>query len=188
MARGTENDAASVEPGELLLRFVNTRPITRPSDELADAQVAKRWFIENDLVEADALVTETDASAARELRIGLVALLKSHVGVEDTEESQLAERILGRAATTHLLAPRIGSTRAEFVSLQDGVAGALGTILAQAATVALDEREWSRFKACKNPACFRGFRDNSRNGSALYCSHTCSSQVSMRAYRQRKAD
>lgn len=41
-------------------------------------------------------------------------------------------------------------------------------------------------KACRNQPCHFGFFDRTRNSSAGFCSPGCSSQASMRAYRQRK--
>jgi predicted RNA-binding Zn ribbon-like protein len=186
---GEATGSGSVPAGqdELLLRFVNTRAIVGTPERLLNAETARRWLAEAGLIAPGTFVSEADAVALRELRAALVALLKSHVGADDPGEVRLAEDALGRAALDHPLAPRIGVRRAALAPAQDGVAGAAGAILGAAAAVAFDEREWARYKACKNPICYLGFRDNSRNGSAVYCSHNCSSQVSMRAYRQRKS-
>ena len=178
---------SALETGGLLLRFVNTRPIVQPIDHLGNADVAKEWFVKDGSIDDDALVTDADAASARELRTALVTLLKAHVGIEEEVELESAERVLERFANMHQLVSRLGVREAKFEAAESGVAGALGGVLADTTTLALDEREWVRFKACKNPACYRGFRDNSRPGSALYCSHTCASQVGMRAYRERKA-
>jgi predicted RNA-binding Zn ribbon-like protein len=175
------------DDGELLLRFVNTRSIVHTPERLLNAETARRWLVEAGLIGPDTFVSEADAVALRELRTALVALLKSHVGADGPDEVHLAEAELGRAALAHPVAPRIGARRAALAPAQAGVAGAVGAILGAAAAVAFDEREWARYKACKNPICYLGFRDHSRNGSAVYCSHNCSSQVSMRAYRQRKS-
>jgi len=187
MDGGTEGGQEPVGTGALLLRFVNTRPILHPEDDLADAASTSRWLLEDGLIDDEALVTEADASAARQLRAALVAVLKSHIGLEDAQEERAAREVLDRAAAAHPLVPKIGADGARFVSAQGGMAGALGAVLADAATAALNEKDWRRFKACKNPICYRGFHDNSRPSSAIYCSHSCASQVGMRAYRARKA-
>jgi predicted RNA-binding Zn ribbon-like protein len=179
MDGGTEGGLEPVGTGALLLRFVSTRPILHPGDDLADAASTSRWLLEDGLVDDEALVTEADASAARQLRAALVAVLKSHTGLEDAQEE--------RTAAAHPLVPKIAADGARFVSAQGGMAGAVGAVLADAATAALNEKDWRRFKACKNPTCYRGFHDNSRPSSAIYCSHSCASQVGMRAYRARKA-
>lgn len=173
--------------GELLLRFVNTRAIVNTPEHFGDADTTHQWFVGAGLIEPDTFVSEADAVGARELRTALVTVLKEHVGVEDSEEAHLAVNTLGRAAVAHPFALQFGQHGAELVSTQSGFAGAIGTVLADVAAVALDPHAWARFKACKNPACYLGFRDRTRNGSGLYCSHTCASQVSMRAYRQRQS-
>lgn len=183
----TASGSVSAGAGELLLRFVNTRSIVGSPEYLLNAETAQRWLAESGLTGPGDFVSEADAAALRELRTALVALLKSHVGASDPGEVRLAEEALARAALAHPLAPRIGARRAALAPAQGGVPGAVGAILAAAAAVAFDEREWARYKACKNPICYLGFRDHSRNSSAVYCSHNCSSQVSMRAYRQRKS-
>jgi predicted RNA-binding Zn ribbon-like protein len=180
-------EAERTDEGGLLLRFVNTRSIVHSPERLLNAETTRRWLAEAGLAGADAAVTEADAVALRELRTALVALLKAHAGADDPGEADLAEAELRRAALAHPLAPQIGVSGAVLVPAQGGVSGAMAAILGAAAAVALDQREWVRYKACKNPVCYLGFRDNSRNGSAVYCSHNCSSQVSMRAYRQRKS-
>jgi len=187
MNSGNLDDAAQEGPGSLLLRFVNTRPIITPKDDLADPASTKQWLIEADLIDPDALVTEADVVAARELRDAIVGVLKSHVGAASDTETAAAQDMLDRAAQAHPLVPHINVDGASFEPSQGGTSGALGAVLADSATVALNDREWARYKACKNPICYRGFRDNSRPGSALYCSHTCASQVGMRAYRARQA-
>jgi predicted RNA-binding Zn ribbon-like protein len=181
-------DGESMDVGGLLLRFVNTRPILHPDDDLADAVSVGHWLLEEGLIGDETLVTEADASVARELRSALVTVLKAHVGLEDPAEDRVAQEVLDRAAAAHPLAPKIAASGARFVPSQQGTAGALGAVLADAATAALDEKGWRRFKACKNPICYRGFHDNSRPASAIYCSHSCASQVGMRAYRARKAN
>ena len=173
--------------GELLLRFVNTRAIVHTPERLLNAETAQRWLAEAGLIGPADLVSQADAAALRELRAALVALLKAHAGAGEPGEADQAEAILGRMAQAHPLAAQLGARRAALAPTQAGVPGAIGAIVAAAAAVAFDEREWVRYKACKNPVCYLAFRDNSRNGSAVYCSHNCSSQVGMRAYRQRKS-
>jgi predicted RNA-binding Zn ribbon-like protein len=71
------------------------------------------------------------------------------------------------------------------VRVMSGVPAALGTVLA--ATVELAQSgEWGRIKACRNPPCHFGFFDRTRNSSAGFCSPSCRSQASMRAYRARR--
>jgi predicted RNA-binding Zn ribbon-like protein len=183
----TTGGAVPAGDGEMLLRFVNTRSIVGSPERLLNAETARCWLTEAGLIGQDTLVLDADAAALRELRAALVVLLKAHVGADAPGEASLAEAELGRAALAHPLAAVIGAHRAALAPAQGGVAGAVAALLGATASVAFDEREWARYKACKNPACYLGFRDSSRNSSAAYCGHNCSSQVSMRAYRQRRS-
>jgi predicted RNA-binding Zn ribbon-like protein len=64
------------------------------------------------------------------------------------------------------------------------VPGAFGSLFAAAADLAA-RGAWGRLKLCKNPSCYAGFFDKTRNQSGQFCSAACNSQASMRAYRHR---
>lgn len=174
-------------PGDLFLRFVNTRAIHAP-DLLADAASTKAWFVETGLLTADAVVTDADAARAREVRAALVSLTKAHVGIDEDGEIEAARYVLDRAARSHPVELRLSPSGSELVAGRADVAGGLASVLAAAGMLAADPREWARYKACTNPPCLLVFRDNSRNDSARYCDHRCSSQVSMRTHRRRRSE
>jgi predicted RNA-binding Zn ribbon-like protein len=173
---------------ELLLDFVNTRADSggRP-ESLGNAEGLRQWVRKNGLADDDTAPTSADAASARELRDALVTVMLAHAGADVCTKGALAlaESHLRRRAALHPLVSVITAAGAELTSAQTGIPRVFGTILA---TVTEFARlgNWSRLKACRNPVCHLGFFDRTRNSSALYCSSGCSSQVSMRAYRQRR--
>lgn len=70
---------------------------------------------------------------------------------------------------------------------QAGVLGAFAGLLAAASDLAA-RGAWLRMKICKNPTCYSGFFDRTRNTSGLYCGTACGSQAAQRAYRNRIKD
>lgn len=173
---------------ETVLAFVNTRANGGGQRELfADGPSFAAWLAEHDEFGGDAMATDADAAAARELRDALVTLLLAHSGDEESlgEPLRHAEQHLRRAGALYPLATVVTASGVELASPQTGVPRVLGTVLAAVTTFA-QTGEWGRVKACRNPPCHFGFFDRTRNGSGLYCSTGCGSQVSMRNYRQRQ--
>lgn len=167
---------------ELVLAFVNTRPIDGAPERLGDGAAAAEWLAEVGLL-GGARVTGADAAAARELRDALVRVLLVHAGAE---VDPAAEEHLRRSGELHPVLPIVTATTAGFRPAQPGVPGAFGRILAAAAELAL-RGTWPRLKACRNPPCHLGFYDRTRNTSAAYCNpRRCGTQVAMRAYRARR--
>ncbi|MCY9786650.1 CGNR zinc finger domain-containing protein [Nocardiopsis sp. EMB25] len=184
--RNSRSPLQPTKTAELLLDFVNTRPVDGRPERLADAGTMAEWLVECGLAPEGTLTTEADAANARELRAALVVVMLAHAGGADGTDPSLdeAERLLRRAGTLHPLAPVVTAAGSSLVSSQTGVAGALGALLAAAADLARQDG-WARLKACRNPPCHLGFYDRTRNSSATYCGPGCGSQVSMRAYRSR---
>jgi predicted RNA-binding Zn ribbon-like protein len=180
---GMVDDAA-----ELILRFVNTRADgAGRSEGFGTAAAFAAWAAETGLLPADAVVTESDAAAARELREALVTLLLTHAadGTLDAAQVADAERYLLQAGVRYPLRTVVTATGARLVAESAGVPRVLGTVLAAATEVA-QHGDWGRIKACCNPPCHFGFLDRTRNRAARYCSPGCGSQVSMRAMRERR--
>jgi predicted RNA-binding Zn ribbon-like protein len=168
---------------DLVLRFVNTHPDGGGrAEQLADGRAFARWL--GDAGFAVDAATDADAAGARELRDALVTVLLAHSG-DAPDDLADAERHLRTVAERYPLTPVVTAGGITLVSTQSGVPAALGSVLAAVATC---DREggWARLKACRNPPCHFGFVDRSRNGSAGFCSATCRSQASMRAYRARR--
>ncbi|WP_208298551.1 CGNR zinc finger domain-containing protein [Streptomyces liangshanensis] len=184
----TVQESVGKSAADLVLGFVNTRATGNGDPELmGDAEGFRRWIEGAGLGSEDDLrVTDADAAVARELREALVALLLSHVGVEECAGGVAeAESHMRRTAALHPLMAVVTETGCELTPSQQGVPGVFGSIVAgvaQATAAGL----WPRMKMCRNLPCHVSFLDKTRNSSGLYCSAACSSQVSMRSYRQRQ--
>lgn len=179
----TDRDAA-----DLVLRFVNTRSDGAGGVELfGTASGFADWAMRHDLLEADTVVTDSDAVAARELRDALVTVLLAHAGASDVPGKDIveAQRYLRHAGVRYPIAAIVTADTAQLVAGSAGVPGVLGTVLASVTETAMGG-DWTRIKACCNPPCHFGFVDRTRNRAARYCSPGCGSQVSMRALRQRR--
>ncbi|WP_308165307.1 CGNR zinc finger domain-containing protein [Nocardia noduli] len=178
----------SLDAVTLVLRFVNTRADGAGRIEIfGTAAEFANWAIEQDLLAADMVVTDSDAAAARELRDALVTVLLTHAGDPDIADFRIAEaeRYLLRAGVRYPLTTIVTAETAQLTAGSAGVPGTLGAVLAAVTETAL-RGDWMRIKACCNPPCHFGFIDRTRNRAARYCSPGCGSQVSMRALRQRR--
>jgi predicted RNA-binding Zn ribbon-like protein len=167
---------------ELVLAFVNTRPLRGERERLADATSFRDWLTDAQLTNPVLRVTSADVAAARELREALIGVLLSHAGapIRDEDVSRLR-----RFGELHPVQPIVGVSSATLPTTAVGVAGAFARVLAAAAELAL-RGTWSRVKACRNPPCRLGYYDRSRNQAAVYCNaSTCGAQVAARAYRAR---
>jgi predicted RNA-binding Zn ribbon-like protein len=85
-------------------------------------------------------------------------------------------------ALRHPLTPVI---TASGVVLQPAQPGVFGEVLAAVVELSLSGK-WARLKTCRAHPCRWVFVDQTRNGSAVYCSPGCASKAAMRAYRERK--
>ncbi|MBB5965636.1 CGNR zinc finger domain-containing protein [Planomonospora venezuelensis] len=187
--QGRHSPLSPPEAADLVLGFVNTRPIAGQEERLADAPSAALWLRAAGLVPPEALVTEGDAATARELREALVAVLLAHAGEPDGDGAPLeaAEAYLRRSGALYPLSPVVTAQDVRLLPAHTGVAGAFGSLLAAVAELAR-HGTWTRLKACRNPPCHLGFYDRTRNSSAAYCSpRSCGAQVAMRSYRSRRA-
>jgi predicted RNA-binding Zn ribbon-like protein len=175
--------------GDLVLGFVNTRPTGNGEPErMGNAQDLRAWIRAFGGLDGgeDPRVTEADAAVARELRDALVALLLSHVGVEQHDGALAgAQDHLRRTAELYPLVAVVTEHGCELTPSQRGVPGVFGSIFAALSQVTAAGL-WPRMKMCRNLPCHVGFLDKTRNSAGLYCSAACSSQVSMRSYRQRQ--
>jgi len=104
-------------------------------------------------------------------------------GLGAIDELLVAEQALQRAAQRYPLQANITCEGAGLSSVQPGLAGVIGSVLASVVELA-QSGQWNRFKACRN--CRHSFVDQSRNASATFCRTSCKSQAGMRAYRSRQ--
>jgi predicted RNA-binding Zn ribbon-like protein len=131
-------------------------------------------------------ITDADAAVARELRAALATVLLSHVGVEEHEGALAdAEDHLRRSAALYPLVAVVTGSGCELLPSQHGVPGAFGSLFATLSQVTAAGL-WPRMKMCRNLPCHVSFLDKTRNSAGLYCSAACSSQVSMRSFRERQ--
>uniref|UniRef100_A0AAU2VRH2 CGNR zinc finger domain-containing protein n=1 Tax=Streptomyces sp. NBC_00008 TaxID=2903610 RepID=A0AAU2VRH2_9ACTN len=191
-ARGTNTGAAPSEPCEssaVLLGFVNTTPHgSGPVELLGDSASLTAWLAGAGLTAADAAVTEADVVAAHELRAALCTVFLSRSGCEGSADRlPEAEQYLARIAERYPLTLRVTAQGCRPVPAQAGVLGAFAGLLAAASDLAA-RGAWLRMKICKNPTCYSGFFDRTRNTSGLYCGTACGSQAAQRAYRNRIKD
>ena len=181
-------DAAGKAAADLVLGFVNTRPTGNGEPErLGDAPGLREWIQAANLAgDEDLRVTDADAAVARELRDALAVLMLGHVGVEERDGALAdAEDHLRRAAALYPLAAVVTGGGCELLPSQRGVPGAFGSLFAALSQVTASGL-WPRMKMCRNLPCHVSFLDKTRNSAGLYCSAACSSQVSMRSFRQRQ--
>lgn len=176
------------EATDMVLRFVNTRADNWGRPEVFGTSAGfVGWAAEQDLLTPDAVVTESDAVAARTFRNALVTVLRAHahdqaVGVAQVDD---AETYLLQAGARYPLRSVVTAQGARLIAESKGVPGIFGTVLAAVTEVA-QHNDWARIKACCNPPCRLGFIDRTRNRTARFCNRRCGSQVSMRALRHRR--
>jgi len=174
---------------DLVLAFANTHPTGAGDPErFDDLDGLRRWLQDHDFGDAAEDASEADVQDVRDLRDALVAVLLGHAGDPGIpgEVVHTAEEHLRRTARRHPLLTRVDMGGAWLDSAQVGLPGVVGRLLAAMTEIALTGG-WPRVKACRNEPCHTAFHDRSRNTSGAYCSPGCSSQVSMRAYRKRRA-
>jgi predicted RNA-binding Zn ribbon-like protein len=169
---------------DLLVGFVtSTASNNGRLEEFDNERSFASWADENELGDADANPTDSDAAAARELRTALITVFRAHCDCDTAPVSE-AESFLERSAKRYPVTAVVSANGVQFEAAQGGVPGMFGALLAASAEVSA-EGFWPRLKMCKNPSCYAGFYDKTRNLSGQFCSAACNSQVSMRAYRQR---
>jgi predicted RNA-binding Zn ribbon-like protein len=168
---------------DLVLGFVNSHDgsAVDPSrvDRFMDGAHYRDWLAERGL---PAEASDADAAAARELRESLIDVIRTHNAAVEPERLAEAEERLRRTALRHPLTPVI---TASGVVLQPAQPGVFGEVLAAVVELSLSGK-WARLKTCRAHPCRWVFVDQTRNGSAVYCSPGCASRAGMRAYRERK--
>jgi predicted RNA-binding Zn ribbon-like protein len=178
-------DPSLRESVELLVGFVSTTAsLNGRGEEIGNQAAFAAWLRGRGLGDPDDQPTEADAAAARELRDALIGVFRAHCDCPAAPIDE-AESYLRRAARRYPVMATVSAEGCRFGAAQGGVPGIFGSILAAAAEVT-SQGLWPRLKMCKNPTCYGGFYDKTRNLSGQFCSPACNSQVSMRAYRERQ--
>jgi predicted RNA-binding Zn ribbon-like protein len=170
---------------DLLVSFVSTTASAGGrGEQMANQAAFAAWLRGHGLGDQEDQPTEADVAAARELRAALIGVLRAHCDCPAAPVAE-AESYLRRAAKRYPVMTTVSAEGCRFEAAQTGVLGIFGSILAAAAEVT-SHGLWPRLKMCKNPTCYGGFYDKTRNLSGQFCSAACNSQVSMRAYRERQ--
>lgn len=170
---------------DLLVDFVSSAESGNGrNEEFGDADGFGAWARERMLGDTADQPSAADAAAARELRGALITMFRAHCDCP-TAPVEEDEQFLRRAARRYPVTTVVSAGGCRFEAAQSGVPGIFGGLLAAAACVA-SQGLWLRIKMCKNPNCYAGFYDKTRNLSGQFCGSACNSQVSMRAYRERQ--
>jgi predicted RNA-binding Zn ribbon-like protein len=179
------NRARAPEPLRVVQAFVNTRDIENDVDELATPAALARLLEEIGMpAGGTAPLTVSDLRVAIEAREALRALALANSGVPIAPRSL---EILDRIAAAAHLTIRFDGRDGRLVPQTDGLAGALGRILAVVHD-SMTEGTWWRLKACPRDVCHWAFYDRSRNGSGKWCSMSvCGNRTNTKAYRRRAA-
>jgi predicted RNA-binding Zn ribbon-like protein len=171
--RHGQEGATVASTEDLVLGFANTHGhLGRLPENFADSAGLRGWLSQQQEVDPALLV---------------VTVMVSHADPEAASADELivAEQALQRAAQRYPLQANITREGAGLSSVQSGLAGLIGSVLASVVELA-QSGQWDRFKACRN--CHHSFVDQSRNASATFCRTSCKSQAGMRAYRSRQRD
>jgi predicted RNA-binding Zn ribbon-like protein len=174
---------AAPAPLALVQRLVNSIDLERDHEWLASPADLTKWLKEARL-EPPSRVTAADVRRAQALREAFRLLLAANNRGEAPPADALAT--VNRTARTGRVALELAKDGQLVVRAHaEGMAGALGAVVAVAFEAMLDGR-WQRLKACRN--CRWAFYDYSRNRVASWCSMSlCGNRLKTRRYRKRKA-
>lgn len=165
----------------LLRSFLNTRDLEDDSDRLADVPGLRSWLREQGLLDAQQEPTPADVGLALSLRDGLRAAAAAHPDEPGPDHGPLEA-----AAAALPLRVRFVSGRPALVPVQQGVPGALASVLV-ALTEAVADGSWDRVKLCAADDCRWSFFDVSKNRSRTWCDMAvCGNRRKSKAYRERR--
>lgn len=167
----------------LVQAFINTIDIEDGPDGIERPEQLQRWLADRDLPGGDRPLGAEDLRQAHAVREALRTLAAANNGAPvDVDAVDLLNHI-GAQTGVRIRFGATGSPRLE--PAQEGVAGALGRILAEVYTAMVDGT-WPRLKACRNEACRWVFYDHSKNRSGTWCTMSiCGDKLKARAYRRR---
>lgn len=177
-----ERDHATGVVG-LVQAYVNTLDLQDGPEQLTDPNTLTAWLVANGLMEPGQPASEADlkhAIAVREAIRGLIGV-NSGGRVYPVDVATLNE-----AAAASRLRARFGADgRSRLEPEADGVAGAMGRIVA-AVFAAMADEDWSRLKLCDSASCRWAFFDMSRNHSSRWCRMaSCGNRQKARRFRER---
>ena len=167
----------------LVQAFVNTVDLQDGPEELSDPNTLKAWLVAHGLMEPGATASEADLKHAIALREAIRGLIGVNSG---GRVYPLDVATLNEAAIASRLRARFGADgRSRLEPEADGVAGAMGRIVA-AVFAAMADEDWSRLKLCGSTTCRWAFFDMSRNHSSRWCTMaSCGNRQKARRFRER---
>lgn len=169
-------------PLGLVQAFVNTRDIDAGTDRFETSAGLVEWLREVRLPGADE-VSAVGLARAVQLREAFRRALEANAHVESGDAtSELS------AAAAGISMRVVGSAAGPTVEPAGiGLEGALGALLAAAATATADG-SWARLKVCRNDTCRWAYWDGSRNRSGVWCTMAvCGNRFKGRAFRRRRS-
>jgi predicted RNA-binding Zn ribbon-like protein len=163
---------------EVVRSFVNTLDLGEGADELTSPAALQRWLREAGLIPKGVPASGRDLAIALRLRKALRAALATHQdAAPDPAPAAALDAVCKDFPLTAVSAPGALAPTAP------GVRGALGQIVAQAATARI-KGTWPRLKVCPAEGCGWAYYDTSRNRSRRWCStDVCGERTKGRAPR-----
>jgi predicted RNA-binding Zn ribbon-like protein len=159
---------------DTVIDFVNTLDLRPYKEELETPARLAAWLTEHGLPVGRA--TQADLDRALVVREALRDLIGG---------SSAAGAVVEQAARDARLELRLVDGRLRLVPGAGGVAGALGSLLAEVAG-AMADGSWERVKLCGADDCRWAFVDTTKNGSRNWCSmRSCGNRAKVQAYRAR---
>ncbi|MEV4659684.1 CGNR zinc finger domain-containing protein [Micromonospora sp. NPDC049301] len=179
-----DDDAAVPAAVRLVRDFVNTFEPQIDDETLTSPDRLRDWFVDRDLMTADAHLGPADLTLAVTIREGLRAVLLGHAGHHG---DPAAIDQLNRALAGAPVALR-------FADDGPGLVATGGTPLDRALAALVDairqcgeQGTWLRLKVCARDTCRWAYYDASRNQARRWCSMAgCGNYIKMkRAYAAR---
>ena len=181
---GDDESKPAPEPLLLVQSLVNTVEQPDGADRLADPADARPWLVDNDLLAAQADLTDTDLELLRAVREALRAMLVHNAGGPPPNKSALA--VLRAVAEGGSARADLGDDgQVRLAAYGDSVRDRLVELLLIIRDAQRDGT-WARLKACANDECQWAFYDRARNHGGTWCDMaTCGNKLKNRAFRAR---
>jgi predicted RNA-binding Zn ribbon-like protein len=167
----------------LVQAFVNTVDLQDGPEELSHPDALGTWLVAHELIAPGQPVSEADLKHAVAVREAIRGVVGANTG---GRVYPLDVATLNEAAAASRLRARFGAEgKARLEPEADGVAGAMGRVVAALFTAMADD-DWSRLKLCGSATCRWALYDSSRNHSSRWCSMaTCGNRQKARRFRER---
>ncbi len=171
-------------PGELRIvqALINTAPVGKRIDALADPGALAAWLERWGLVAAGTDVDGADLEKIREVRTALRALIAANRAGDSPQD---AFEVLDQVASSVSLRVRFLGGDVALLPGTEGFHGALARIFAMVVQ-ARYAGAWRRLRLCLDESCGSAFFDRNENEYTRWCTPHCRMRQASRAYRQRR--